>query len=80
MDKRDFALDEATHEDIIAVADRSRHGKYLATLWMRPPAASNGLSGYRLSKRRDWPLRGLQDNAALANEGEGLVCGHRHEM
>ena len=80
MDKRDLALDEATHEDIIAVADRSRHREDLATLRMRPPAPSNGLSSYDLRKRRAGPLRGLQYNTALANEREGLVCGHRHDM
>ena len=77
MDKRDLALDEATHEDIIAVADRSRHREDLATLRMRPPATSNGFAGDDLSKRRARPVRGLQDDTALANESEGLVCSHR---
>jgi hypothetical protein len=50
MDKRDSALDQPTHEDLVAVADRSRHREDLVTTWMRPPAASNRLSGYDLSK------------------------------
>jgi hypothetical protein len=50
MDERDLALDQPAHEDIVAVADGSRHREDLMTLWMRPPAASNQLSGYDLCK------------------------------
>jgi hypothetical protein len=50
MDKRDLALDQPTHEDIVAVADRSRHGEDLMTLRMRPPATLNRHSGYGLNK------------------------------
>jgi hypothetical protein len=42
MDKRDLALDQSTHEDIVAVTDGSRHREDLVTSWMRPPAPSNG--------------------------------------
>lgn len=80
MDKHDLALDEATHEDIVAVADRSRHRKDLVTLRMRPPATSNWLSSYDLSKRRAWPLRGLEYDTVLANESESLACSHRHRV
>jgi hypothetical protein len=50
MDERDLALDQPTHEYIVAVADGSRHREDLVTPWMRPPAASKQLSGYDLSK------------------------------
>ena len=42
--RRDLAVDQPTHEDIVAVADRSRHGEDLMTLRMGPPATSNRLS------------------------------------
>jgi hypothetical protein len=49
-DKRDLTLDQPTHEDIVAPADRSRHRKDLMTFRMRPPATSKRLSSYDLSK------------------------------
>lgn len=73
VDKRDLALDETTNEDIIAVADSSRHHEDLVTLRMRPPAASNWLSSDRLGKRRHRPLRGLEYDPVLANEIECLA-------
>jgi hypothetical protein len=80
MDKRDLALVEATYENIIALADRSRHREDLVTLRMRPPATSNWLSSNDLRKRRAWPLRGLKYNTVLANESESLACSHRHDI
>jgi hypothetical protein len=50
MDERDSALDQPTHEDIVAVADRSRHGEDLMALWMRPPVTSHRLSSDDLSQ------------------------------
>jgi hypothetical protein len=50
MDEGDLALDQPTHEDIVAVADCSRHREDLMTLRMRPPVTSNRLSGYDLSQ------------------------------
>jgi hypothetical protein len=50
MDERDLALDQPTHEDIVAVAHCSRHREDFMTLRMRPPVTSNRLSGYDLSK------------------------------
>jgi len=50
MYKRDLPVDQPTHEDIVAVADRARHREDLMTLRMRPPTASNRLSGYDLGK------------------------------
>jgi len=50
MDKRDLPVDQSTHEDVVAVADRSRHREDLMTLRMRPPASSKRLSSYDLSK------------------------------
>jgi len=50
MDKCDLALDQPTHEDIVAVADRLRHREDLVTLRMGPPATSNRLSSDDLSK------------------------------
>jgi hypothetical protein len=70
MDKSDLTLDEATHEDIVAVADRSRHGEDLVTFRMRPPVTPNRLSSDNLSKRRDRPLRSLEDDTVLTNERE----------
>src|SRR3989442_2375127 len=48
MDKRDFAVDEATDEHVAAVADRSCHCEDLVAFRMRPPAAANRLSGDEL--------------------------------
>jgi hypothetical protein len=73
MDKSDFALDQATHEDIVAVADRSRHHEDLVTFRMRPPAATNCLSSDDLSKRWDRPLRGLEYDTVFTNESERLA-------
>lgn len=73
MDKRDLALDEATHEDIVAVADRSRHREDLVTLRMRPPATPNWLASDDLSKGWDRPLRGLEHDTVLTNESERLA-------
>jgi len=50
MYKRDLPVDQPTHEDIVTVADRARHREDLMTLRMRPPTASNRLSGYDLGK------------------------------
>jgi len=72
MDKRDLALNKATHEDLVAVADRSRHREDLATFRMRPPATPNWLSSDDLSKGRDRPLRGLEHDTVLTNESERL--------
>jgi hypothetical protein len=73
MHKRDLALDQPTHKDIVAVADRSRHREDLMTLRVRPPATSNRLSGYDFSKGRDGSARGLKHDTVLANESEGLA-------
>ena len=73
MDKRDVALDKPTHEDRVAVANRSRHREDLVTFRMRPPATPNWLSGYDLSKRRNRSLRGVEDDTVLTNERESLV-------
>jgi hypothetical protein len=73
MDERDFALDKATHQDIVAVADRPRHREDLMTLRMRPPATPNWPSSDDRSKRRDGSLRGLEDDTVLTDEGECLA-------
>ena len=73
MDKSDFALDQATHENLVAVADCSRHREDLMTFRMRPPAATNWLSSNELRERWDWPLRGLEYNTVLTNESERLA-------
>jgi len=73
MDKRDLALNEATHEDIVAVADSSRHREDLVTLRMRPPATPNWLSSDDLSKRLGRPLRRLEGDTVLTNERERLA-------
>jgi hypothetical protein len=78
MDKRDLALDKAAHEDIVAVANRSRHREDFVTFLMRPPATPNWLPSYRLSKRRNRPVRGLEYDTVLTNEGKSLACSHRH--
>jgi hypothetical protein len=43
MDKSDFALDESTHENLVAVADSSRHREDLVTFRMRPPHMESGV-------------------------------------
>jgi hypothetical protein len=71
MDERDLALDQPTHEDIVAVTDASRHREDLVTLGMRPPAPPNGLSRCDFSKRRHGPTRGLEHDTVLADESQG---------
>ena len=73
MDKSDFAPDEATHEDIVAVTDSSGHREDLVTFRMRPPATPNWLSSDELSKRWDRPLRGFEYDTVLTNEGKRLA-------
>jgi len=73
MDECDLALDQATHEDILAVADSPRHREDLLTFRMRPPATPNWLSSYHLSKRRDRPPCGLEYDTVLTNESERLA-------
>jgi hypothetical protein len=73
MDKSDLALDEATHEHLVAVADGSRHRENLVTFRMRPPVATNWLSSDDLGKRWDRPLRGLEYDTVLTNESERLA-------
>jgi hypothetical protein len=73
MDKRDLAIDQSTHEDIVAVTDGSRHREDLVTLRMRPPTPSNGLSSYDFSKRRHGPRRGLEHDTVPADEREGAA-------
>ena len=73
VDKRDLALDQATHEDFVAVADGSRHRKDLVTFRMRPPATPNWLPSDNLGKRRDRPLRRLEYDTVLTNESESLA-------
>jgi hypothetical protein len=73
MDKRDLAIDQPTHEDIVAVTDRSRDREDLAALRMRPPAASNGRSRCDCGKRRHGPTRGLEHDTVLADESEGAA-------
>jgi hypothetical protein len=73
MDKSDLTLNQATHEDIVTVADRSRHREDLVTFRMRPPATPNWLSTYDLRKRRDRPLRGLEYDAVLTNKSDSLA-------
>jgi hypothetical protein len=70
MDKRDLALDETAHQDIVAIPDEARHREDLVTFRMRPPATPNRLSSDNLSKRRDRPLRSLEYDTVLTNERE----------
>jgi hypothetical protein len=73
VDKRNLALDEATHEDFVAVANGSRHREDLATLRMRPPATPNWLSSNDLSKRRDRSIGRLEYDPVFTNESERLA-------
>jgi hypothetical protein len=73
MDKGDLALDEATYEDIVAVANSSRDREDLVTLRMRPPATPNWFSGDDRGERRDRPLSGFEYDAVPTNESESLA-------
>ena len=77
MDKRDLAVDQSTHEDIVAVTDGSRHREDLVTFWMRPPAPSNGLSRCDFSKRWHGPTRGLEHDAVPVEESQGPARSHQ---
>ena len=72
MDKRDLPVNETAHENIVAVANRSRHRENLVTFRMRPPATPHWLASYGLSNRRDRPLRGFEHDTVLTNESESL--------
>jgi hypothetical protein len=76
MDERDLALDKPTHENVVAIADRTRQCEDLVTLWMRPPVTLNGLSNDRLRQRWDRAFRRLQYYAVFLNKREGLACSH----
>ena len=73
MDKCDLAHDKATHQNVLAVTDRPRHGEDLITLRMRPPATPNWSSSDDRSKGRNGPFRGLEHDTVLTNEGECLA-------
>jgi hypothetical protein len=73
MDKGDLAFDEATYEDIVAVADSSRDREDLVTLRMRPPATPKGFTSDELGERRGRPLRRLEYHTVLTNERESLA-------
>jgi hypothetical protein len=73
MDKGDLAPEEATHENIVTVADDSRDRENLATLRMRPPAPLDRRSSYELNERRNRPSSCLQYDTVLTNKGESLA-------
>jgi hypothetical protein len=72
MNKRDLALHEATHENIVTVADGPRYREYLAPFGMRPPAPANRRSSNELSERRHRPTCRLEDDTVLLNERKSL--------
>lgn len=80
MDERDLALDKPTHQDIVAVADRTGQRKDLLAFRMRPPAAPNRTSSDGLSKRRGGPVRGFKDDTVVTNERERLASSHCHAV
>ena len=73
MDKRDLAIDETTHENIVTIADGSRDRENLATLGMRPPTPADSCSSDELSERRSGPTSRFKDDAALPDERESLA-------
>jgi hypothetical protein len=73
MDKGDLAIDQTTNKDLVAVADCTRHREDLVTFRMRPPVATNWLSGDGLDKRWDWPMRGFEHDTVLTNESKRLA-------
>jgi hypothetical protein len=77
MDKRDLAIDQSTHEDIVAVTDGSRHREDLVTFWMRPPAPANGRSRCDCGKRWHGPARGLEHDTVPADESQGPARSHQ---
>lgn len=73
MDERDLALDEAAHENIIAVADGACHGEDLAAFRMRPPVTANRRARDGLGQRRHRSTRGFENDAVLPNERKRLA-------
>ena len=73
MNKRDLVINEATHEDILAAANRLSEFEDLVTPWMRPPTSADRLAcnGYR--ERRNWTGRRFEDDTVLAHERGGLM-------
>jgi hypothetical protein len=80
MDKGDLAADQTTNKDLVAVADCPRHREDLVTFRMRPPVATNRLSGDGLDKRWDWPMRGFEHDTVPTNESKRLARCHRYRL
>ena len=78
VDEGDLAADETAHEDVAASPHSPRGCKDLAASRMRPPAATNTLSGDRVSQRGNCAMRRLEHDAVFSNEAERLLSVSYH--
>src|SRR4029453_14687909 len=77
VNEGDLALDGATDQDSLGVANRSGDLEDAMAAGMGPPAAADALARDGLCERRDRPLRRVENDAALANEGKRFARGHQ---
>ena len=72
MHKRDFPIDEPTHQDLVRFPHGQSRTENLFAKRVRPPTAHDLAAHNGLRKRRHRPLRRLQDDAMLLDERDCL--------
>jgi len=77
VNEGDLALDGATDQDSLGVPNRAGDLEDPMAAGMGPPAAADPLARDGLCERRDRPLRRLENDAVLANEGNSFARGHQ---
>ena len=73
MNECDLAVDEAAHENVVAVANRLREVEDLLASRMRPPASANEPASDGGCERGHWTRRRLEDDAVLTHERSSLT-------
>ena len=76
MNEGDLALDGATDEDLIGVANSAGHLEDAMAARMGPPAATDAFARDGLSERGNRSLRRFEYDAVVANEGECFPWSH----
>jgi hypothetical protein len=64
----DLATDQAAHEDVGRLANRTRKGEDLTPFDVAPPAAAYRCTGDCLGEARDRPAGAFEDDAAPTDE------------
>jgi hypothetical protein len=76
VNEGDLALNEATNQHLLRVANGACDLEDEVAARVRPPAAADALASDGLSERGNWTPGGLEDNAVLANKGKSLTWSH----